>query len=752
VSDTSAKSAVVQGLLKDRPFARLLQQLYRKQFTGHFVVSDETQDESEIYLRDGSPVHVHRPVDTDRLDNLLVEYGVVPADVVATASAQVTAGLRLGAVLERMGALDKERLAQVLKSQVIRKLTRLFFVTQGKYAIYLDPHAYGEGEELSLMRVDPRSVIYAGIRAAYDLPRVTQELTRLLGQRFKLMDVPDSYLVAMAIPPDDATVESLRRGFMTLDDLDHITARQLDVRSITLALYYADLLVRESYPSPLSDSAIPRPIHTTQSSELNPIFGADNEAESTLPELTEPMAIPPTFELSQENRPSPPATVGKGTPAGGVIRSRVPTPHSGPTLGKATPPAPTASQPQVASGSPSGPARTVATPSRAPETSAPGFDKSPVAAASKHPSGMFSAAPATNVPVIETPLAPSQSKYPSGTFPAAPQAAGMTGKPSLPTPPAPARPVAPQSSASHPRPAAPIGAPATPIVRAPFVNAVRGDARATPVPPAKATSSAASPAQAGSTPDVLRAAILDMAQKLGKVNHFELLGVPQSASADEIGIAFVRAARQFHPDRLVNAGVQDLQPTAERILSRINEAAMVLGDARRRAEYVASLSSSAPQIQTSLPTVLEAENTFLKGEVFLKKGDFGKAIEAFTAATMGNPNEPQYRAYLAWARFEDPRTRKETVVRETLRTLEAVVKDRPKFARGYFWIGQLWKFLNEIDKAGPAFREAVQIDNTFIEASRELRLIEMRKARSGGKSGHKSEPSKGGLMGKFFKK
>jgi curved DNA-binding protein CbpA len=281
------------------------------------------------------------------------------------------------------------------------------------------------------------------------------------------------------------------------------------------------------------------------------------------------------------------------------------------------------------------------------------------------------------------------------------------------------------------------------------VSAVRADHRPTPVPPTKATAAGA-PAQGT---DVLRAKVLEMSQKLGKVNHFELLGIAQSASPDEVGTAFVRAARQFHPDRLVSAGAHDLQPMAERILARINEAAMVLGDARRRAEYVASLASNAPQVETSLPSVLEAENAFLKGEVFLKKGDFAKAIESFTAAIQGNPSEPQYRGYLAWARFEDPRTRKETVVRETLRLMEGVVKDRPRFARGFFWIGQMWKFLNEIDKAEPAFREAVQIDNAFIEASRELRLIEMRKTRSGtSKHGHKSEPPKGGLMGKFFKK
>ena len=60
-----AKTAAVQGTLRERPFPRLLQQLYRKKFTGYFVVADQTLDESEVYLRGGTPVHVRRPVDTD---------------------------------------------------------------------------------------------------------------------------------------------------------------------------------------------------------------------------------------------------------------------------------------------------------------------------------------------------------------------------------------------------------------------------------------------------------------------------------------------------------------------------------------------------------------------------------------------------------------------------------------------------------------------------------------------------------------
>lgn len=239
-----------------------------------------------------------------------------------------------------------------------------------------------------------------------------------------------------------------------------------------------------------------------------------------------------------------------------------------------------------------------------------------------------------------------------------------------------------------------------------------------------------------------------MSQKLDRLTHFEALGVSQNATPEEVSIAFVRAARRFHPDRLTSAGLQDLQPAAERILARINEASMVLGDAGLRAEYVASLNAGPTAASANLPTLLEAENSFLKGEVFLKKGEYARAVECFTMATQGNPGEPQYRAYLAWTRFEDPRTRKETVVRETLKTVEAVVAERPRFARGHYWVGLLWKFLNETVKAERAFREAVDVDPSFIDASRELRLIEMRKSKSSGKP----EPPRGGLMGKLFKK
>ena len=61
-------------------------------------------------------------------------------------------------------------------------------------------------------------------------------------------------------------------------------------------------------------------------------------------------------------------------------------------------------------------------------------------------------------------------------------------------------------------------------------------------------------------------------------DYYEVLGVPQSASDDELKSAFRRMARQYHPD--VNNS-----PDAEERFKEINEAYAVLSDADRRAAY-----------------------------------------------------------------------------------------------------------------------------------------------------------------------
>ena len=731
MSEAKQSKAVIKGSLKERPFPRLLQQLYRKKVTGYFVITDQTKDESEVYLRDGMPVHVGRPVDTDRLDNLLIEFGVVSPEIVAQASTQVSEGIRLGDVLEQMGYLSKDKLTYLLKTQVIRKLTRLFFVTEGTFAIYLGEHPYGIGDDLALMRVDPRSVLFPGIKSAYGLPRVTQELSRLIGQEFRMVEVSPSFLAAMGIPPEDQTVEHLRKAKYTLDGLDGLTSKVFEARGVVLALYYADLLER----NPIGQSALPTAVLPSSSSDgsiatflsvdSGPMRAASQQESGPIRHpggvavIQAEMPVTPSVPVINHS-PQRPADVGlhgewKRPPSNPSITPLPPRPS---TMGewKRPPSNPVISIPPIAP----------ATLARKPTPVPPAVPahlmekRAPVASPMAVPVAMVSADTVPNaLPDLTGPMPP-----PRGQRPSPPRG--------VPTS---------RGSSAHPAVSSPFTLPG---MRAPTVNTP--SVRVTTPAPTKSAATVGAKVDAD-----LRKMISELHAKIDTLSHFELLGVSESASPGEVGTAFVRAARQFHPDRLAGAGLQELSAQAERILARMSEAAMILGDANRRAEYVAMRKNGGLQAQASVPTLLEAENSFLKGEVFLKKGDYARAVESFAAALQGNPAEPQYRAYLAWAKYENPRVRKDNLVRDTLHTLEQVVGERPKFARGFYWIGLLWKFLNESEKASRSFRVAVELDSGFIEAGRELRLIEMRKGKVSRPS-VKSEPPKGGFMSRFFKK
>ena len=67
------------------------------------------------------------------------------------------------------------------------------------------------------------------------------------------------------------------------------------------------------------------------------------------------------------------------------------------------------------------------------------------------------------------------------------------------------------------------------------------------------------------------------------MTHYEALGIPTDATADDVRKAYLRLAREHHPDR--HAASPGNVVEAERRMREVNAAWAVLGDAGRRADY-----------------------------------------------------------------------------------------------------------------------------------------------------------------------
>jgi hypothetical protein len=121
--------------------------------------------------------------------------------------------------------------------------------------------------------------------------------------------------------------------------------------------------------------------------------------------------------------------------------------------------------------------------------------------------------------------------------------------------------------------------------------------RCSPPPPAAATARPPSPAIEKTQPmpalDRRRLEILGCHASLGRVSHFELLGVPREASAAQVRDAYFVLARRFHPDGHHDRALSDLRDPLEEIFVRLAEAYEALCEPSSRARYEEQLDQAA---------------------------------------------------------------------------------------------------------------------------------------------------------------
>lgn len=106
-----------------------------------------------------------------------------------------------------------------------------------------------------------------------------------------------------------------------------------------------------------------------------------------------------------------------------------------------------------------------------------------------------------------------------------------------------------------------------------------------------------------------------------KQNFFDLLGAKTDATDDEIRRGYVTLAKTYHPDRLQQTEFSnENKQKANSLFQRISEAYETLSNSVKRHHYLAGLQGKTVKDEDNKGRdILEAENAFQRGVVYLKK-------------------------------------------------------------------------------------------------------------------------------------
>jgi DnaJ-domain-containing protein 1 len=296
--------------------------------------------------------------------------------------------------------------------------------------------------------------------------------------------------------------------------------------------------------------------------------------------------------------------------------------------------------------------------------------------------------------------------------------------------------------------------PATGSGSAPSLPAPRASGTAPPVPSMfgrSSTSHAALPKASGTgppsgpqppaglTPGGITSAIRDqiaakMAQIDAGADHFALLEIGRDATSAEVKTAYFNLVKTYHPDKLALVKLESMRPQMERIFKRLADAYAVISDDRRRAQYLLVLAQGGEQVlrrradeeAATASRIITAEEHFKRGEMAMRREAYAAALEEFQVAVDLNPTEAEHHALLAWAKW-CVASDKNSVFLEVKRGLQKALELNNACVPALLHLGQVYGARGEHDRAYVLFQKVLGVNESQVDARREVRLIEMRR-------------------------
>lgn len=212
--------------------------------------------------------------------------------------------------------------------------------------------------------------------------------------------------------------------------------------------------------------------------------------------------------------------------------------------------------------------------------------------------------------------------------------------------------------------------------------------------------------------------------KMKEQTFFEVLGISKDADVNAVKVAYLKAARSFHPDTVPSDAPPEHAKVKADIFALISEANRTLGDAKLREEYVAELAAGGPGSKIDMEKLLRAEERFSRGQVLANSNNrkYADAVKLFDEAVELFAEEGAYYSWRAYAKYMAIAD-KVAARKEAQRDLDTGLKMSPNVDQGHYTLGLIARDAGDKRAAKSHFEKCLQLNPRHIDAAREMRTM-----------------------------
>jgi len=212
-----------------------------------------------------------------------------------------------------------------------------------------------------------------------------------------------------------------------------------------------------------------------------------------------------------------------------------------------------------------------------------------------------------------------------------------------------------------------------------------------------------------------------------KKDPFELFDLPIDANMESISKGYLAFAEKYAPWQFNDARILPLADKARDIFLEGARAFAKLCNAQQRENLIAkrkqpkkkSEGVAAANVYAIKTDLLDSDAQFQEGLGFVEKEDFIRALELFAFASDCDPQNPLYRAHLAYTRFQhDP-----LQSAHSMTELEEALRIDPDCGIANYFLGELCRIERKTNAAEKYLAKASKLmapDRRPVEARKRL--------------------------------